>query len=273
MTDKTAYRKLEALNYSALKQFEKSPAHFRYYMDYPEAREDTVATLTGSAWHYLTIDEANFNKHMVVLNEAERPEPSKNYQTKVNQVWKADKIAEAARAGLQIISSDDLGIAQDMAEELWKDHQARELIKAAGVIPEMVSTWTRDGIKFKCMRDIWHPEYCLDLKSCQSADPTDFERDIFKMDYHLQGGLYSDPDRVLNDTQFFNPYFIVAQEKTAPYGVSVHLLSDEVLEYGFKKMLKLAKGVKKCEETGIWPGYSSKYSDYNTVNLPEWLNR
>lgn len=273
MTDKTAYRKLEALNYSALKQFAKSPAHFRYYIDFPEEREDTVATLTGSAWHYLTIDQDNFDRHMMVLNEAERPEPSKNYQTKVNQVWKAEKIAEAARLGLQIISSDDLGVAQDMADELWKDSQARELIKNSQVIPERVDTWTRDGIKFKCMGDIWHPDYRVDLKSCQSADPSEFERDIFKMHYHEQGGLYSDADRVIFETEYFNPYFIIAQEKTPPYGVSVHLLSDAVLEYGFKKMLKLAKGVVACEKSGNWPGYSSKYSDYNTVNLPEWMNK
>lgn len=271
--DKNKYRKIEALNYSALKEFAKSPAHFRYYMDYPAEHKDTQATLTGSAWHYLCIDQKNFDRHMMVLNEADRPVPEKNYQTKANQEWKAAKIAEAARLGISIISSDDLNVAQDMAEKLFLDSQARELIQSAAAEAEKVHTWEREGIKFKCMGDIWHPDYRVDLKSCQSADPTDFEKTIFYEDYHSQGGLYSDADRALGGTEYFNPYYIIAQEKTPPYGVSVHLLTDEVLEYGFKKMLKLARGVVACQKSGIWPGYSSKYTDANIVNLPEWLNR
>lgn len=267
---KSEYFAHPGISNSGLGNFKTSPAHYKYFKDYPP--KDTEATLTGSAFHYLVFEPGNIQKYMMVINEHERPEPSKDYRNPDNKKWKDGLFAKAEAAKLEIISSDDFGKAEDMYDSVMSDSLAKDLIRASGVQYEHFDQWERDGLLFKRKMDIKHELFNADLKSCQSADPAEFVRTIFGWDYHRQGGMYSDGDRVLEDSSFFKEFYIIAVEKTPPYGVSVHLLSDEVLQYGCDEYRKLAKQLDECRKKNEWPGYS--YKTKGTVNpilLPNYL--
>lgn len=265
------YRNLKGINNSSLSEFERSPAHYFYYVNYPDERKETPATLIGSAYHLLIWEPHKFDLEMFVLDEAQKPEPKKDYRNTANKAWKDAMILKVGNR--QVISSDDLCVVHDMMDQLAKDPQAWELICAcreAGRV-EFADQWERDGILYKRKVDGWHPDFICDTKSTDDADLIPFERSIFTYKYDRQGGMYSDADRVHNETEFFNPYYLIAQEKTAPYGVSVHELSTEVLERGAARYRELGKQIQACIDSGKWPGYSSKYKgDVNTVNLPAW---
>ena len=267
--DKNRYFAHPALNNSALGDFKRSPAHYRYFKDNPQP--DTKATLTGSAFHYLCFEPGKFDDYMTVLYEHERPEPSKDYRTKVNQEWKAAKILEAQRVGKELISSDEYGIACDMYDAIEKDSHALELLRAGGVEYERMDIWERDGILFKRKVDVYNPYFFADIKTCENADPDAFARSIWSWDYYRQGGMYSDGERVIKDSAFFNPFYLIAVEKSPPYGISVHELTDEVLAYGEREYRRLAKELKECERTGNWPGYAYKYAGSNAILLPAWM--
>lgn len=267
--DKHEYFKHPGISNSGLGNFKRSPAHYQYFKLYPTP--DTQATLIGSAFHYMVFEPGNFSKYMMVLNEHERPEPSKDYRTVVNKVWKDEQLALAKSKGLEIISSDDYGKAQDMYDSLMKDSQAAELVKSKKNKFEKFDTWEWDGMLFKRKADIWHPDFLADLKSCENADPVAFEKSIFSWDYHRQGGMYSDGDRILEDTEFFKDFYLIAVEKSEPYGVSVHLLSEEVLQYGCDEYRKLAQDLRKCEQENKWPGYDYKTGGINNIYLPKYL--
>lgn len=266
---KDNYFKMPEISNSDLTNFEISPAHYKYFKDRP--RPDTKATLTGSAFHYLCFEPENLPKYMLVLEEHNRPEPAKDYRNADNKKWKDEQVAAAQKNGLELISSDDFGIAQDMYDAISKDTEAFELLRAGGNQYERVDKWEWGGIKFRRKADIRNEFFMADLKSTDSADPRDFERSIFNWKYDRQGGMYSDGERIITGTDFFNPFYIIAVEKSPPYGVSVHLLTDEVLQYGCDRYRKLASQLDECAKADKWPGYAYKYNKVNNIYLPKYL--
>jgi len=267
--DKHEYFKHPALSNSRLGDFKQSPAHYKYRLDNPS--KDTKATLTGSAFHYLCFEPGMISKYMMVLREEERPEPKKDYRNTDNKKWKDDQINLALSKGLELISSDEFGIAEDMYDAVTKDPQAFELLRAQGNKFETVGLWEREGIEFKRKTDIHNPDFIADLKSTENADPFAFEKSLFSWEYDRQGGMYADGERVMTDSQFFNPFYIIAVEKSPPFGVSVHELTHDVLTYGAAEYMDLARKLKECEKKNEWPGYSYKYlGGYNQINLPKW---
>lgn len=268
--DKNEYFKHPGISNSALGNFKQSPMHYKYCLENPPP--DTKATLIGSAFHYMCFEPGMVHKYMKVLHEHERPVPSKDYRNPENKAWKDAIINECAAKGLELISSDDFGVAEDMYDAVERTPEAVELLRAGGNHYERMDTWEWDGLLFKRKTDVYNEFFQADLKSCECADPAVFARQIFSWDYHRQGGMYSDGDRILNDTEFFNPFFIVAVEKSPPYGVSVHLLTDEVLAYGCAEYRRLAKELDACRKADHWPGYNYKYNKTNNIYLPKYLN-
>lgn len=271
--DKNRYFQHPGLNNSSLGEFKRSPAHYKYFKDHPEEKPETKATLTGSAFHYLCFEPGKIWDYMMVLREEDRPVPNKDYRTKENKEWKDSKIAEAERLGLQLISSDEMGIAEDMYAAVENDSQALEIIRAKENEFERMDIWERDGILYKRKADIYNPYYIADVKSCENADPAYFARSIWSWEYDRQGGMYSDGERVIKDSSFFNPFYLIAVEKSPPFGVSVHELSDEVLEHGAKEYRQLGRELRECERTNSWPGYWYKYGreSANRIHLPTWM--
>lgn len=77
----------KALSTSALKEAKKSTRDFLHYYSKPYSRKDYFDF--GDACELYLIDKAAFKEQVYIMDETQRPEPSKDYRTKVNAEWKA----------------------------------------------------------------------------------------------------------------------------------------------------------------------------------------
>lgn len=91
-----------------------------------------------------------------------------------------------------------------------------------------------------------------DLKTARSIAPRQFGSAFYTYHYDIKLGLYREWFSALQDELV--PVTVVAQEKTPPYEVSVIPIPDAVLDYGAEKGRKIIKRVRRCIETGSWPG-------------------
>jgi hypothetical protein len=108
-----------------------------------------------------------------------------------------------------------------------------------------------------------------DYKSTASAEPTAFAKSVFSFGYEVQAVFYTDGIRALglaDDVAFL----FVAQEKTAPFLVTVHELDERALAIGRARVDQALAVYEECLLTGEWPGYSS---DVELVTPPVWLAR
>lgn len=68
----------------------------------------------------------------------------------------------------------------------------------------------------------------IDLKTCGDASPEKFKWDAKKFLYHLQAKHYLDVCSELDQTEYRH-FIFIACEKTAPYNIFLHTLSESVL--------------------------------------------
>jgi hypothetical protein len=66
-----------------------------------------------------------------------------------------------------------------------------------------------------------------------------------------------------------NDFMFVCVEKTAPYAISVNVLSPEYLAYGRAQMKAALSQIRNADDTGYTTGWSD---DVNTIDIPRWLD-
>lgn len=245
------------LSASALKEFVRSPAHYIQYR--LEGSKDSQAFAEGNAYHTWVLQQELFFTKYRILDENKRPFPDKNYQTKANKDWKAEFFAQCGKDKVLAVTQAEFERIQEMHKILMSKPDAAELINYTRAKFEREVNWKKRGIPFKGFIDIDADVFYADLKTTVNADPKAFQRDIWNFRYDLQGACYSDARA--NGTRNFgqhDPFYIIAQEKTAPYEVSVHYLNNEILDRAYEEMINAVDMFKQCIEDSNWPGYEIK---------------
>lgn len=264
---KDDYFKLPGYSNSELKNFAQSPEYYKYRKNNPT--KPTPAMLIGSCLHYLVFEPDNFDKYMKVLDTSKRPSPSQTFAETKNKAWKAKFYKEAE--GLEVIEKEDYDTVQRMRDKLYATPESALLLNYTRNEYEKVLQWEADGIQYKGKLDIYSDQFICDLKKAACADVAYF-RAVINSEYFQQGGMYADGDRILSDSSFMKPFYFIAVEDEPPYGVSVHLLTDDYLEYGATKYRTLGQQLKVCEQKNYWPSYPFKSKDgIELVDLPKYL--
>ena len=266
-TNKEYHSNSEYIGSTSLKKYGISPAHYLENKLCPT--ESTDAMISGSVYHTLILEPENFEKEVFVLNETLRPVPDKDYKTKENRDWKAGQMA--LNQDKYCIKSTDHEILLLMKTELQKNKFAWNLLH--GEIEQSYYA-ILDGVKVKIRPDSFMPgKYKSDLKTCNDASLEAFKRHSFDMGYHISGSLYSDILDLIYEPEISEPFFFVAQEKTAPYSVAVYLASEQFLAQGRHCYSAYLSLHKKCLETGVYPGYEAYSQNEHGVfilDLPVW---
>ena len=264
--NRTPYNEIKAINQSALKEVAKSPAHFMHY--WKHGREATPAMSFGSAVHCLILEPEKFGQRYFVFDERERPEPDKDFRIKTNREWKAG-IYES-NPGKKFITLDDYKRAEAMRDNCMAIPAIREILTMPGEF-ESVHTWKDEefGLPCKGITDKWAPDgrIIADLKTCESAHPDKFTRDIFKYDYPLQAAFYTDGWKA-------KKYYIIAVENKAPHCPFLYLLDEDIIEFGRNRYRRYLKAIKDCNNMKRFPGYeywlpAGTYSP----EVPAWAER
>jgi len=235
-----------AISNSKLGWYKQSPAHFKYFQEH--GTEDKAAYLIGSASHTILFEPKLFEYSYHVLDESERPEPDKDYRSPKNKQWKEEQYE--AYSHKSIITTKEYDTIMFMMEVIQKNDQAKEILQGCEFEKEVFWTDPVTGLECKKKVDISGTSHRADYKTTDNADPYVWQKKAWRFDYYRQAGFY--------DLDEPKEFWFIAQEKTAPYGVSVHKCTPELINYGKDESMKLLGQIKSCIDADFWPSYEIK---------------
>lgn len=239
-----------------------SPAHVRESIDHPDP--ETSALAVGRALHLRVLQPEQFDAR--VDQGPLNPKTSRCY----GRDTKAWEDAQAERPDVTLLTSDERERVLRVAEAVERHPTMRQLLSAPGNRVELTGIVHEDGLTSKIRLDLQVPEFgaVVDLKSTDCAARGTFERSLFNLQYHLQGGFYDHQAHRLG----FNTehYLLCAIEKQPPYGCAVYRLSPDVLAWAWNRLQEPMATMAQCYATGVWPGYGTDIED---IALPEWVMR
>ncbi len=250
------YRKALGLSQSAMKEFARSPQHYAAYITSTTEKE-TAALRFGKLAHLAILEPELFLSQTVVAPERGR---RSNADKEFWAEWEAQNIGK-------------VGVTENELMELGAIANAVRGHKAVAHHIECgdkeVSAWCVDdatGVLCKGRFDVLDNNVIVDIKTTDDASEQGFLKSIAKYRYYLQAAHYS---AILSSHMpFADPQFLfVAVEKTAPYGVNVFDMSNELNDKGIELRAVLLERFAECEKRHEWPGYAQEIIQ---VVLPPW---
>lgn len=271
------YRKTEGVNFSTLKQYLKTPAHYKFAIEHADDdEEEKKAFIIGRAMHCLILEPQHFQSRYAFIDLSKRPVPESTFRKKVNKEWRDNLIASFKEEGKLVLSMDDMEMVQTMVQGILNNKAATALLK--GCIKEQIIEWTDPdtGVKCKALVDFHDPERAQvihgDAKSMVDVSPRAVSNFMAKYMTHMQLAFYGDGLSTVYGKHFDCP-FIIASEKSQPYLCQPYFVDLKAIEAGrvmYKSLLNLHK---KCKATGKWGGYDSINENLHgviVVDLPPW---
>jgi hypothetical protein len=107
----------------------------------------------------------------------------------------------------------------------------------------------------------------VDYKSTVCADPAALARSVANIGYHAQAAFYVDVVRTLGLATDV-PFAFIAQEKTAPYLITVFEVDAQALQIGRARNRQAIEIFRDCTEVDLWPGYTG---EVELLSLPPWI--
>jgi PDDEXK-like domain of unknown function (DUF3799) len=229
-----AYRAIDAVNWSSLREMRVSPAQYRYRLDHP--REDTTDLAFGRGAH-----AAVFEPDRLPLEFA---------------VWKGARRAGAAWQAFRAVHGDDTILKASEYErciairDAVRAHAAAAALLRAGW-GERAILWTdaETGLRCKARLDFFSSAPMLvDLKT--TDDLARFGWTSEQVGYHCQLAFYL---RGLRALGLEAPARIIAAERRPPHHVELVALSASALTRGEAECRRLLRLVADCTARREWP--------------------
>jgi hypothetical protein len=253
------YHRWACASNSRLTKLLRSPAHLKAYLDEPD--DDTNALTMGRAAHSAILEPEDFAKRYGRSSGVDR-------RTKAGkQEW--DDLLTEFGVGY-VLKPDDYDAALKMRESVRAHASASKLLAGEGDV-EFSIVWDarydeddekavqRCKARLDKMSPVIAGGVIVDIKTCRSASPRDFERAIFDHGYHRQGALYLDAARAAGlDASHF---VIIAVEKEPPYAVAVYRITEGAIEAGYEQIRPLLRTYAMCETLNEWPAFGDDVKD------------
>jgi len=292
--DFEAYRKIPALNNSALKWLEITPAHYRAYADGLMPDKSTDALTFGRALHCRLLEPDLFAARFVVAgtcgalmksgDRAGQPCGGPGKCEGDDGTWYCGKHAGAwPEPSRDVLSDADAAMVEGAARSV-KGHAVVGLLRKQGGF-ECSAVAEVDGVLCKGRFDKWIPGKrgtILDIKKVQVGKATyqAFQRTLMPSrygmgcyGYAMQSHLYQ---RIAEALTGAVPRFLfIVVEDGPPFGVQVFEVdatTDTLAGHELKLHLQT---IKLCNESGVWPGYTNQAGkpDVQSIGVPEWYIR
>ena len=259
MTTFAEYLALDAVNWSSLKHYDRSPAHYRQAIG--QEREQTPAMQTGSALHALVLEgELAFSSRYVVA-----PVGIDRRTKAGKEQWAA---FEAEANGKEILTGEQHESVIGMAAAILTHPRAGKLLEKCRE-RELSITWTDflTALACKARLDGYDATNGLvvDIKSADDASPKAFERQAARMLYHGQAAFYLQGLREAGGNAA--KFLFVAVERNPPHGVAVYLADEEMIVTGNAMVAAFLERHAGCMAANAWPGYPV---EVQTLSLPRW---
>ena len=286
------YRKHDNISQSELKEVLRSPAHYlaRYGPD-ADPNFPSIAMMIGTALHAKVLEPEAFGG--MFYDRAEKPkdltvaEIRQALDEEGIEYKKTSKKPELESLlypdGKPVdkrtsLSTEDFKIVCGMADALrthdvagtWFDPGRTNYRRANELSIYIDEDHSGLGLPIKGRIDRLEKTstgwVILDLKSTDDASPDAFMKKAYNLNYHLQSAYYTNLlARAFNTDQV--SFIFCAVERKRPHGIQLYKASDEMLNFGHKKMMQSATTLRDCIASDTWPGYES---DIRSIGLPGW---
>ena len=252
--DPKTYHGLPIISYTGVKEFQKSPAHYKAMLE--GEKEETQAMIFGGAYHCYLLENNLFDGQYAVKYEGF------NARTKEAQSWMEQHHGKA------FISFDEFRKIKAMAQVLWSHPQWDTFQR--GAEREIAMIWKDPIHECWCRTRIDLLSTVLrlpvDLKTTKDATPRAFLNACFNLGYHIQAawtirGLQQ-ITKVHHETFVF-----IAQEKSEPYAINVFEAQPAFIDAGHDIIDQVLPKYKACLALDQWPGYDPAVK---SLDLPEW---
>lgn len=226
----------------------KSLRHWKY-----QVRKGSTAFDLGTAVHAMVLEP---EKELVRKGPADRR----------GDKWKHEKMA-ADFDGILLLPAAEYDLAETIAASViantpaWLDMP--RTVEASVFADDPVT-----GIKIKCRPDIYIESEGLvvDLKTCTSASPRIFSRDVHAYGYNLQAAFYL---RTLRAAGLDAGRFLfLAVEKEPPYAVCIHEIDADYLITSDAIITKTLLQIRDAEQKGL---YTTGWPEVNVIGQPAWI--
>ena len=226
----------------------KSIAHWRLGV-----RKETTAFDLGTAVHAMVLEP---EKELVRRGPADRR----------GDKWKHEKMA-ADFDGILLLPAAEYDLAETIAHSVIA-HTPAWLDLPRTVEASVFATDSITGVEIKCRPDIFIESEGLivDLKTCASAAPRIFTRDVHAYGYNLQAAFYL---RTLRAAGLDAGRFLfLAVEKEPPYAVCLHEIDTDYLITSDAIVTKTLLKIRNAQEKGL---YTTGWPEVNVIGQPAWI--
>ena len=263
------YRDWPALNKSSLDILhERSPLHYRYERDHPQA--ETEALTIGHAFHTLALEgEAAYSAGVVIGGPI---------NTRTGRPYGRD--TEAFRnwlsqfpPGRVVLTADDDSKIREMVKAIKEDETAGQFLDDDNGRNELSLLWKDDVTGLMCkgrldMERVRNWGAIGDLKTTEDASPDGFSHSIDAWGYHRQAAWYLWGCRELGIAARLFAFLCV--EKKPPYAVATYQLGASDIDLGEAQNRRLIDTIAECNKANSWPAYQT---NFQTIGMPDWAFR
>ena len=170
----------------------------------------------------------------------------------------------AMKSGKEIITNDVYQKAKDLTDYLVDTPLFQKYLLAVSDV-EVEVKWTVNGWNFIGFIDGKGTGFKFDLKYTKNANPDNFERDIIKMKYYVQSGMYDDAT-----PEAIDKYVIIAFDAKGNFCDIV--IDRSFIEYGKREYKYLLAMLEKCAAEDRWDeSYNFFDHSQRTLFKPKYL--
>lgn len=252
------HRECPGWSKSALDKVNRSMAHYLCAED-----KQTPALAFGAAFHcaVLTPDLYEAQYCVAPICDRRKKEGKEDYAE-----------FQQKSLGKTVLESSDCAAISKMKENVFSHPVAGALFNSGDAEHSFFWIDKKTGLLCKCRPDYLRNDgIVVDIKTTSNASYFEFQRDIAKYRYYVQGAFFLDGISAVLDKKH-SEFLLVAVETTEPYAVAVYRLDDDALNVGrtaYHIDLDKVLAWEKQPEESRWSGYPDQVQD---MYLPAWVN-
>jgi hypothetical protein len=236
-----------------MKEFEKSPAHYKASLTAPHERE-----VIGTGTHMAVLEPSRFDASL---------------ERVPNRLGgNGTKAREMEAAGRFVVTEKEYTQIRRQADAILNDNDCRQIL--TGGLAEVSLFWrdAETGVNLRARADYIRPKdgVIVDLKYFNTvADLDAIRKQVARMAYHRQSRLYLDAMEAVygvKSTAFV--HIFVSDDE--PFTARPIVLGDASLDKAKSEITELLKRFGSCLNTDQWPVFERPDSGLTVVELPDY---
>lgn len=251
------YHACEAISSSKLKTYMQDPyLYFCKYIEKSIEHKSTAALEFGTNVHGHILEG-----HPIKIASDRRTKAGKETNERVKELYPNAIICTTAE------STQIHQMSKSVERTLKNNKYFEDLIEMRKNcnIETTYRAKLKRGQYLQCRPDAINEDFILDLKTTQSLDT--FERDIFKLSYHVQAGFYYGILTLLGLKE--RPFKFLAVEKSEPYRSAIFSFEIEDCKQFWESQCKI--NISNLVKSYEFQDWRSKFEYEKTIEIPTWL--